>query len=90
MKTDGYKWSKPFNCSTFGISGLASMKRLKDDEGGHDNDELVEKYNTDNIDIGVIIATMDPPFGKTKTISFLPRYIIVNNSGVNLVIAQDK
>jgi len=90
LKTDGYKWSKPFNCSTFGISGLASMKRLKDDEGGHDNDELVEKYNTDNIDIGVIIATMDPPFGKTKTISFLPRYIIVNNSGVNLVIAQDK
>jgi hypothetical protein len=86
--TDGYRWSNKFDITTFGVSGLASLKRSTSDEP-HDNDQLVEEYNAGQIDVGVIISTLSSPFGKTHTVTFLPRYVIVNQTGQSLVVSQD-
>jgi hypothetical protein len=88
IMTDGYRWSEKFDINTFGISGLASLKRSTSVEP-NDNDALIEKYNAGHIDIGVIFSTLSSPFGKTHSVTFVPRYVIVNETGQNLIFVQD-
>lgn len=87
IKTDGYRWSKPFNITTFGVSGQASVKRYYDDEG-QDNNEVIEKYNPSHLDYGVMISSLSAPYGRTSAITLVPRYYLINESGRDLVITQ--
>lgn len=86
VKAEGYEWSKQFDITTFGLSGLASLKR----SGRYKpEDPLITKYDSNNIDFGVLISTLSAPYSKTKAITFVPRYVIVNESGFDLIVAQD-
>ena len=86
VKAEGYEWSKQFDITTFGLSGLASLKR----SGRYKPDDpLITKYDSNNIDVGVLISTLSAPYSKTKAITFVPRYVIVNESGFDLIVAQD-
>jgi len=66
IKTDGYSWSNKFNINTIGVPGVASMKRIYDEAPLDDNGELIEKYDTNVIEVGVIFSTLSSPFGKQK------------------------
>ena len=87
IKTDGYRWSKNFNIDAIGVNGIKTLKRFEKDNRT-DNDDLIAKYNPNSLVYGVIISTLPAPFGVTKTITFVPRYFIINETGRDLVVSQ--
>ncbi|CAI2359786.1 unnamed protein product [Moneuplotes crassus] len=83
---ENYEWAKEFDITTMGMSGEVSLKRQK--EFDLDNN-IVQKYNSNNLSFGVLISSLSSPYGKTTAVKFVPRYIFVNHCSKPLVLAQD-
>ena len=74
-----------FDISTFGVSGVLSMKkarRCRLDDG------TVPKNWPNKIELGVVISTLSIPYGKTKRVTIVPRYVILNETDVPLIVGQ--
>lgn len=86
VTVENYEWADPFDITTLGMSGEVSMKRSKDYD--HEN-KIIQKYNSSNLNMGVIISTLSAPFGKTTAIKLVPRYVFMNHCKKPLVLSQD-
>jgi hypothetical protein len=83
---DNYGWAQPFDITTMGMSGEATMKRNKEFDNESD---IVQRFNSNNLNMGVLISQLSSPYGKTTSIKFVPRYVFVNCCTKPLVLAQD-
>lgn len=94
LKVKNYEWSKPFDITTFGITGEVSLKRSKNkprsNYNGDDADEedIICKYNANVLNLGVIISTLSHPYGKTTSVTLVPRYVFVNSTKIPLILSQ--
>ena len=91
IKIDNYEWSEPFNITTVGIAGQVSLKRSSSTSISKNPEEanVVQQYNSNNLNFGVVITTWSNPYSRTKVISIVPRYVIVNNTKQTIIVAQD-
>lgn len=80
-----YDWSKKFDISTFGVSGVLSMKKSKRCVL---EDGTVPKNWPNKIELGVVISTLSSPYNRTKSVTIVPRYIIMNETDVPLIVGQ--
>jgi hypothetical protein len=85
VKIDGYDWSQKFDISTVGIAGVCSLKREAKEEI---KDNFIKNNNSKLIDFGVLIENLSDPYNKTKTVKFVPRYILVNMSNHPIIVKQ--
>jgi len=69
-----------------GMSGEASIKRNKEYDI---NSDIIQKYNANNLNFGVLISNLSSPYGKTTSVKFVPRYVFVNHCSKPLILAQD-
>jgi hypothetical protein len=86
VAVEDYDWAEPFDISTLGMAGEASMKRKKDPNYESD---LQRKFNSNNLNLGILISALSAPFGKTISVKFVPRYVFMNHCKVPLMLAQD-
>ena len=91
LKVDSYEWSEPFNITTVGIAGQIALKRsgTSSKNKNLEDDNEIKIYNSNSLNFGVVITACSNPFSRTKAISIVPRYIIVNNTKNGIIIAQD-
>ena len=86
VAVENYDWADAFDITTLGMSGEASMKREKNFD--RDN-EIVNRYQSNNLQMGVLISTLSNPHGKTTSIKIVPRYVFMNHCNKPLVLSQD-
>lgn len=86
IKLDGFDWSQKFDISTVGIAGVCSLERNKNEEI---KDEFIKNYDSKLIDFGVVIESLSDPYNMSKTVKFVPRYILVNMSNHPIIVMQE-
>jgi hypothetical protein len=83
IKTDNYAWSKEFDITTLGVSGMLSLQNTK---GSSISSSYLKEFNSGELDLGVRISQLSRTFYKTVAITFTPRYIISNSSSQPIVL----
>lgn len=73
IKTESYSWTKEFDITTVGVSGLLSLQKTKGEKLLKSH---LKQYNSDELDIGVNISQLSSTFYKTIAVTFSPRYVI--------------
>lgn len=76
IMTANYEWAEPFDISTLGMSGEASLKRSKEID---EHDMVIQKYHSNHLNLGVLISSLGGQYGKTTSVKIVPRYVLVNN-----------
>ena len=84
--TENYDWAEPFDITTLGIAGQASLERLSDFD---QYDPVISKYTSTHLSLGVVISNLGGVYSRTTNIKIVPRYMFVNNSSSPIVMAQD-
>ena len=86
--TNAYDWCNPFDITTIGIAGTAECKWKKDKI---ENEQLpieIKWYQSSRLDLGVVISSLTYPWEETKTITFIPWFILFNATHWPIVISQ--
>ena len=87
--TDTYGWSKEFDITTVGIAGSIQLHKAKIVYDHEILDESLIEFESEKIDLGVLISSLDFPYYETKVITIIPRYVIVNATHRPIIISQD-
>jgi hypothetical protein len=67
------------------VTGLVSLKREKKKKSFK---KLIQKYNSNELDIGIRVSQLSTQFYKTKAITLSPRYIITNTCKRPIIVSQ--
>ncbi|CDW72111.1 UNKNOWN [Stylonychia lemnae] len=92
IQIQDYEASKPFLINTIGISG--TIQQYKNIKASQDDKKDVHSQDVscinENIEIGTYISSCPHPYSRTKVIKFQPRYKIINQIGLVIVLKEEK